>query len=204
MPPVVVDPWSEAAAVASLLQPADLPGSAFTLRSTSTVNAEAARATVDPAATLRNFDTWGRLLGYETATDVATARRESSAIWHVRHNVIAFRDESGAKAAFAAMTEGGAPSALVLAALPANLAGNPNLERVDDLTVGDERAAWRVRGSYTDPAGAVAGGMLILDRRGPLIYVLGVTGNDQAERPARDLAEKLDTRLGSAISLLPR
>ena len=116
----------------------------------------------------------------------------------VRHTGFAFPDVTSAQANFETVSQslaGDAAGGLL------NRVTDPRTERISDLELGEEWAAWRASGPGAGSPGMDAVRWAVAVRRGPAIFTLIVDGAGGApDVLARDLARRLDQRLAAALA----
>ena len=162
-------------------------------------SAELSEREPDAAAARARYDTLGLVLSYQSVFTRAMpdSRPEPEGrLLRVMHTGFAFRDADGPRQQFADLT---ASVPATYREIIAARAPNATFDRVDDLRLGDETLAWRLR--TADGSASASAAWIVAVRRGAGSFILLVDGDGAApEMMARSLARRLDERLAGALA----
>jgi hypothetical protein len=153
----------------------------------------------DPAAERDRWDRAGLVLSYESSfgSEAGEDVPPEGVVREVGHIGYAFATAEGADAL---LDETSAQLATTAQALIDQRTAGVQVERIEDLRLGDETVAWRVSGPSEALPNVEVVAWAIAVRRGAASYVLTLHGAGPAvDRLARDLAPRLDQRLAAAV-----
>jgi hypothetical protein len=179
--------------------PADLPPS-FAEPQTALRDADQLAASQpDPTAAKAQWDRAGLVLSYESRSEngQAEAPGPDGAVREVTHTAYAFGTTDGAGLIFG---EWAAELPATARALIQGQSDEVQVDAVDNLGLGESVAAERATGRSSDSPNNEIVGWAIAVRRGAGGFLLTLHGSGSAvDTLARELAQRLDQRLGAAI-----
>lgn len=192
---------SRAEAFLSRIAPseADLPAGFGKPQSSYKDATQLATLRPDPTAEKARWDRAGLVLSYESSfqSQAGDAVPAEGVVREVNHIGYAFSTPAGAETLLEETT---AELATTARALIEQRARDVRVEQVTDLRLGDETVAWRASGASEALPNVETVAWAIAVRRGAGSFLLTLHGAGPAvDRLARDLAPRMEQRLGSAV-----